>query len=85
MVKKFSGVPRDRGSQYQVESLESAKKVGHPLWLDNHVSRGASNVSNALVSLTMGATDAYGADGTHFWLISYRAPNSGARSEWTGC
>ena len=39
------GVPRDRGSQYQVESLESAKKVGHPLWLDNHVSRGASNVT----------------------------------------
>ncbi len=42
------GVPRDRGSQYQVESLESAKKVGHPLWLDNHVSRGASNRQGTL-------------------------------------
>ena len=39
------GVPRDRGSQYQVDSVKSAKGSGEHLWLDNDVSRGASNVT----------------------------------------
>ena len=41
---KAMGVPRDRGSQYQVESVKSAKEAGEHLWLDKYVSRGASNL-----------------------------------------
>ena len=39
------GVPRDRGSQYEVVTVKSAKEAGEPLWLDKYVSRGASNVT----------------------------------------